>query len=111
MDSATLEALTGSERFTALYELCLAGKSLSEVGKLSGCSKQAVWSYVRKYASEEQWQLLKDKWESKNLDHSKIESLLQAKEMKITEIADLCDCSWTTVKRIKSRMRKNKPAS
>jgi DNA-directed RNA polymerase specialized sigma24 family protein len=107
MDYETLKSLSGRQRFTALYELCLAGTSLSEIGKGLGISKQAVSSYVHKYASCAELQLLRDKWDSKKLDHNKIASLLQTKEMTHRQIAELCGCSEVTVKRVKSRTHKN----
>lgn len=101
------------ERFNEIFELCLSGASLSEIGARYGISKQAVSSFVKKHANEKELELIQEAFTKKSPSawHSTdIIAGLQA-GMTCAQISKELNCHLSSVKRVSARWRKTQRES
>lgn len=97
------------ERFNEMFSMCLEGKTLLEIGKQYGISKQAVSTFLRSNANEKQLELIQESFTRrvaciwfKSLIISKLEEGFTC-----AQISKDIDCHVSTVKRISSQWRKS----
>ena len=97
------------ERFNKMFSMCLEGKTLLEIGKQYGISKQAVSTFLRSNANERQLELIQESF-AKRVASVWFKSLIVSKleeGLTCAQISKDIDCHVSTVKRISSQWRKS----
>jgi DNA invertase Pin-like site-specific DNA recombinase len=97
------------ERFNEMFSMCLEGKTLLEVGKQYGISKQAVSSFLHNNANEKELELLQESFAKRVASVWFKPRVISKLEEGLTcaQISKDIDCHVSTVKRISSQWRKS----
>jgi DNA-binding CsgD family transcriptional regulator len=97
------------ERFNEMFEMCLEGKSLSDIGKTFGITKQAVSYFLKNNANPRQFELIQEAF-TKRIPSSWYESeIVKHLETGLTcaEVAKVVGCHVSSVKRVSARWKRS----
>lgn len=96
------------DRFKKMYSLCLEGKTYSEIGKEFGITRERVRQILNKYATEDEFKLIRESVERRSLSTwfcSEIMAQLDAGHT-CSQVSKNLGCHVSVVKRVSAKRKK-----
>ncbi len=97
------------ERFNEMFQMCLEGKSLSDIGKAFGITKQAVSYFLKNNANPRQFELIQESFSQRVPSVCFRSDIIQHLESGMTcnYIAKTLGCHVSSVKRVSASWRRS----